>query len=72
MDRAYPVAHNLNRHKTYRVFGRHSAYDRLSPVHGSRTLAEYDDSRPLAQKYLEARALDMTKRLVVMRVQQSS
>jgi hypothetical protein len=30
----------------------------------SRTLAEYDDSRPLARKYLEARALEMTKRLV--------
>jgi hypothetical protein len=29
----------------------------------SRTLAEYDDSRPLARKYLEAKALDMTKRL---------
>jgi len=32
-------------------------------VHG-RTLAEYSDSRPLARKYLEARALEMTKRLV--------
>jgi hypothetical protein len=30
----------------------------------SRTLAEYDDSRPLARKYLEAQALAMTKRLV--------
>jgi hypothetical protein len=30
----------------------------------SRTLVEYDDSRPLARKYLESKALDMTKRLV--------
>jgi hypothetical protein len=30
----------------------------------SRTLAEYDDSRPLARKYLESRALEMTRRLV--------
>lgn len=30
----------------------------------SRTLAEYDDSRPLARKYLEAKALAMTRRFV--------
>jgi transcriptional regulator with XRE-family HTH domain len=30
----------------------------------SRTLSEYDDSRPAARKYLEARALDMTRRFV--------
>jgi hypothetical protein len=30
----------------------------------SRTLADYDDSRALARKFLEAKALDMTKRLV--------
>jgi hypothetical protein len=30
----------------------------------SRTIAEYDDSRPLARKYLESRALEMTRRLV--------
>jgi len=30
----------------------------------SRTIAQYDDSRPLARKYLEARALDLTRRLV--------
>jgi hypothetical protein len=30
----------------------------------SRTLAEYDDSRPLARKYLKSKALEMTKRLV--------
>lgn len=30
----------------------------------SRTLAEYDDSRPQARKYLEAQAHELTKRLV--------
>lgn len=30
----------------------------------NRTLAEYDDSRPMAVHYLRAKALDMTKRLV--------
>jgi hypothetical protein len=30
----------------------------------SRTIADYDDSRPLARKYLDARAVDIAKRLV--------